>query len=83
MNCKECTEFIQDYLTDELPATQRRVFEAHLQLCPPCITFLDNYRKTLAIGKLCCDEQEEPLPEALMRAILAARGSAEKSPKGS
>lgn len=75
MNCKECTEFIQDYLTDELPATQRRVFEAHLELCPPCGVFLDHYRKTLAIGKLCCEEPEEPLPEPLLRAILAARAA--------
>ncbi len=79
MNCKECTEFIQDYLTDELPASQRRIFEGHLQLCPPCLTFLDNYRKTLAIGKLCCEEPEEPLPEALVRAILAARSAPKDS----
>ena len=81
MNCKECTEFIQDYLTDDLPATQRRVFEGHLELCPPCLTFLDNYRQTLAIGKLCCDEQEEPLPDALVNAILAARAIAKSPPK--
>jgi anti-sigma factor RsiW len=81
VNCKECTEFIQDYVADELPASQRRVFEGHLQLCPPCLTFLDNYKKTLAIGKLCCEEQEEPLPEALVQAILAARGACKPGSK--
>ena len=75
MNCKECTEFIQDYLADELPATQKRVFEGHLELCPPCLTFLDNYRQTLAIGKMCVEDQEEPLPDALLKAILAARSA--------
>jgi hypothetical protein len=76
VNCKECTDFIQDYLSDDLPATQKRVFEAHLELCPPCITFLDNYRQTLSIGKLCReDHDEDPLPEALLKAILAARST--------
>ena len=75
MNCKECTEFIQDYLSDDLPATQKRVFEAHLELCPPCGTFLDNYRQTLSIGKLCAEDHEDPLPEALLKAILAARAA--------
>ena len=75
MNCRECTDFLHDYLAGELPATQQRVFEGHLELCPPCLTYLETYRTTLALGKLVTEEPAEPLPEALVKAILATRSS--------
>lgn len=72
MNCRECTDFLIDYLNGDLPAAQQRVFEGHLQLCPPCLTYLESYRATL---KLCESAREEPaeLPDAMVQAILAAR----------
>ena len=73
MNCRECTDFLIDYLNGDLPAAQQRVFEGHLQLCPPCLTYLESYRKTLDLGKMVQDEPHEPLPEAVVKAILAAR----------
>ncbi len=75
MNCRECTEFLHDYLAGDLPDSQRRVFEGHLELCPPCVSYLESYRKTLELGALVAEEPAEPLPEALIRAILAARAS--------
>lgn len=75
MNCRECTDFLCDYLAGELPEKQRRVFEAHLELCPPCLTYLETYRATCDLGRLACSEPAEPLPEALVQAILAARKS--------
>jgi anti-sigma factor RsiW len=73
VNCRECTDFLHDYLAGELPATQQRIFEGHLELCPPCLTYLESYRKTVALGALVTEEPAEPLPEALVTAILAAR----------
>jgi anti-sigma factor RsiW len=73
VNCRECTEFLIDYLNGDLPAAQQRVFEGHLELCPPCLSYLESYRATLALGKLVCEEPAAPLPDALMHAILAAR----------
>lgn len=75
MNCRECTDFLHDYLSGDLPESQRRVFEGHLELCPPCLTFLETYRKTVAQCDLVKEEPTEPLPEALVKAILAARSS--------
>lgn len=75
MNCRECTDFLQDYLAGDLPENQQRIFEGHLELCPPCLTYLESYRKTLALGALVGEEPAEPMPEALVRAILAARAS--------
>jgi anti-sigma factor RsiW len=71
VNCRECTDFLIDYLNGDLPAAQQRVFEGHLELCPPCLTYLESYRATLALGELVRD--------VLVHAILAARGLKAKS----
>ena len=74
MNCKECTDFLIDYLNGDLPPAQQRVFEGHLELCPPCLQYLESYRATLKLGELVRDEPCDALPEAMVAAILAARG---------
>ncbi len=73
MSCREFVEFLMSYLDEDLEAEPRRVFEEHLQMCPPCVTFLDTYRDTIRLGKFVCQEQEDEVPEALVQAILAAR----------
>lgn len=77
MNCREFVDFLMSYLEGELEAEPTRVFEDHMRLCPPCLTYLDTYRDTIRLGKLACRDElerslEEP-PEQLIRAILAAR----------
>ena len=73
MSCREFVDFLMDYLDDDLEAEPRRVFEEHMQLCPPCVAFLDTYRETIRLGKFVCSEQQAAVPEALVQAILAAR----------
>ncbi len=80
MTCRELIEFLMAYLDGELPDGQRAVFEEHLAGCPQCVAYLGNYRAAVALGKAACTRPEEgaadTVPEALIRAILAARGSA-------
>jgi anti-sigma factor RsiW len=46
--CIEVVELLTDYLEGVLDEeTQRRV-EAHLELCPPCVVFLDQLRSTIS-----------------------------------
>ncbi|NNL66283.1 MAG: hypothetical protein HKP30_08580 [Myxococcales bacterium] len=77
MTCKEMVEFLMAYLDRELPEAQRASFESHIDLCPPCQVYLDTYRQTVSLGKLLCEHEDDPVPddvpEALVRAILAAR----------
>jgi predicted anti-sigma-YlaC factor YlaD len=61
------------YLDGELTADPQRVFEEHMQLCPPCVSFLETYRDSIRLGKFACQQQEVEVPEALIQAILAAR----------
>jgi anti-sigma factor RsiW len=79
LSCREFVEFLDDYVEGRLPAERRAIFERHIAICGDCTKYLDGYRKTLratraAVGEPAGEEQP-PLPEDLIRAILQARGS--------
>jgi anti-sigma factor RsiW len=77
MTCRECDEFLSDYLSGELPVTTREVFESHLSRCRNCVTYMEQYRETIIAGKRACEgaDADAPaeMPEELIQAILAAR----------
>lgn len=77
MNCKEFADFLMDYIEGGLPPAEAAAFEEHLNLCPPCIHYLDSYRRCVELGKDCieCEDERIPcdVPEGLVKAILAAR----------
>jgi anti-sigma factor RsiW len=76
MTCRELAEFIMAYLDGELSAPQRAEFEQHMSVCPPCVRYLDSYRKTVAASRSLANvNPPEPvdIPDDLVKAILAAR----------
>lgn len=78
MTCRECAEFLSDYLEGDLPVAVREVFERHLSRCPNCETYLAQFKATVLAGQAAfADETDaaEVVPEDLIRAILAARKS--------
>ena len=64
--CSEVVELLTEYLEGALdPAMQRRV-EAHLELCPPCVAFLDQLRSTIdSIEQLPVDNLPDETVDAL------------------
>ena len=76
MNCREFVDFLMDYLDGELPDETRTGFQAHIDACPPCLNYLETYRETVRLGRLCADP-EGPVPEEapaeLVEAVLEAR----------
>jgi anti-sigma factor RsiW len=75
LTCREFIDFLMAYLSGELPAEQRAVFEAHLGECPACVSYLKSYQQTVRIEKLVCgcgDPVPADAPEELIRAILTA-----------
>jgi anti-sigma factor RsiW len=78
VKCRECDEFLVDYVAGELPADVLATFEMHLARCRNCRTYLDQYRATIEAGKTACDAYKEGLrmPEELIQAILAAKPKA-------
>jgi anti-sigma factor RsiW len=75
MTCRQCSEFLADYVANELPPGELEIFERHLKACRNCEEYMRQYRDTIAVGRAACADPHAPadLPEALVRAILAAR----------
>ncbi len=71
VTCQQCVDFILDYLEDALPPAQRGEFEAHLGHCPNCVTYLENYRKTIALAAAAGQAPPTPAPPPeLIAAIM-------------
>jgi anti-sigma factor RsiW len=75
VKCRECDEFLVDYVAGELPLEVIATFEEHLARCRNCRVYLEQYRATIKAGKTACDAYREGLrmPEELIQAILAAK----------
>lgn len=75
ITCRELIDFIAGYLDGELPEAARLEFERHLSACPACVAYFESYQRTIKLGKaaLASSEEPAPVPEALVRAIRAAR----------
>ena len=77
MTCQEMVDFLMAYLDGELPAIQVTEFEGHMNMCPPCVDYLNTYKRTVELGKQACEDPAGPVPDAvpdrLVEAILAAR----------
>lgn len=80
ITCKELTEFLNAYVDNELPPSQRRAFDLHLAICRSCRNYLRSYRLTVALSHDCGGDPEAAppaeVPEALIQAILRARAAA-------
>ena len=78
MTCRELNDFVLDFLSGELPAPLRQVFDRHLDACGNCRMYLATYQATIKAERLAFGADpgpEAPLPEELVQAILAARDS--------
>jgi len=76
LTCKELSDFLSDYLTNELDAGTRDSFDRHLSVCPACVDYLHSYRLTIqmtaAAGQV-ANQNLDAVPEELIAAILDAR----------
>ena len=77
MTCCEVIDFLLEYLSGELSASERAEFEQHLAECPDCAAYLKSYEQTIKLGKAVFADLEAPVPqdvpEELVQAILASR----------
>lgn len=76
LSCREAEEFIDRYLDGELRRIQNLKFRLHIAMCVECHDYLRAYKisRSLAKSSLQRDAGEvEPMPEDLVKAILAVR----------
>ena len=72
MPCRELVEVITDCLEDRLSPIDRARFEAHLDECQACRTYLEQFRQTIRVlGRL---PEESLSPEAQNALLNAFRG---------
>jgi anti-sigma factor RsiW len=72
LSCKELVELVTEYFDNSLPAAERAHFEAHLALCPGCMTYLEQMRLTVhTLGKLSEDSLDKPTRDTLLALFRA------------
>jgi hypothetical protein len=80
ITCAEFERFVVDHYEGTLTVAERRVFERHLALCPPCRVDWEAYCKAIALSQrlFTADDADDPAPvdDALVAAVLAARDGA-------
>lgn len=78
ITCRELDGFLADYLAGALSRVARGQFEVHLSVCPACVRYVQNYRRTVQLGKQAFADLDRPpdedeVPRELIDAILEAR----------
>jgi hypothetical protein len=68
VSCRRFVEVITEAREDALPGWERRYFEEHATVCPPCRRYLEGFERTVA---LLHELPEEPAPEGMREALLA------------
>ncbi|MGZ5310700.1 MAG: anti-sigma factor family protein [Solirubrobacterales bacterium] len=67
ITCKELVELVSAYLEGTLDQPDRRRFEAHLEVCDACRTYVEQIRQTVAAaGRLGEDSLDPPVRDALL-----------------
>lgn len=83
ITCRKLIKFLDDYVEGDLPEPIRKRFESHIEACASCREYLQTYRKTIELERqaLRCQgaPSPEPMPEALVQAILRACREADQS----
>jgi anti-sigma factor RsiW len=51
LSCKELVELVTDYLDGAMSDADRKRFDEHLALCPPCVEYIAQIGRTIrAVG---------------------------------
>lgn len=58
--CQALVELLCDYLEEDLPHEEKEELDRHMMDCPPCLAFLNTYKKT---AQLCRNLRPQDIPE--------------------
>ena len=77
ITCREVVDFLDEYLSGQLEGARLEEFEYHLSSCPPCINYMESYRRAVLLGRQALRRSEDAppaeVPDRLVEAILEAR----------
>jgi anti-sigma factor RsiW len=66
MTCQQLVELVTDYFEDALTPEERVRFDAHLEACPGCVTYLEQVRTTMQLVRRADELEEQPEVAALL-----------------
>jgi hypothetical protein len=69
ITCRELVELVTDYFEGRLREPVRIRFEDHLDLCPGCVTYLEQMRTTMGLIRRVDELERRPEVAALLRAF--------------
>jgi predicted anti-sigma-YlaC factor YlaD len=68
LTCADVVKLVSDYLDGQLEPEQRRLFEEHVAICPPCRGYITQLSATKQqLGRLRQDDLPEYVQEDLLR----------------
>ena len=78
MTCREWNDALPRYLDDELGSGERNRFEAHVEGCDRCASYLASYRQTMRLARDAFAQIEDEAADAswiagLVSTVLEAR----------
>ena len=73
MTCREAISLLADYLEATLAPDLFEQLEAHLRDCPPCIAYLNTYRRTREVAAGASQTEMPDEMKARLRAFLLER----------
>ena len=62
MTCQELVELVTEYLEGTMPAADRERFDAHLEICPGCVTYVEQIRDTIRLVGRSAVAEPDALP---------------------
>ena len=65
-SCRDVNRFLADYVEGDLAPRTHRRFEKHLDMCPACRTYVDQYTETIRLVK----DDEVEIPSGLAEHTL-------------
>jgi anti-sigma factor RsiW len=60
LTCKQLVELVTDYFEDKLTPAERDRFDAHLEVCPGCESYLEQMRITMRLVRDADELEERP-----------------------
>ncbi len=74
ISCREVVELVTDYVEGALDPEVQARFVRHLELCPPCVEYVEQIRTTSRLAAA-AELEERPDADALLAAFRSFRAS--------
>jgi len=76
LSCQEFVELVTEYIEGAMAPDERVRFDAHLAVCDPCTTYLEQMEHTIrAIGRLTPDDLSPEAESVLLAAFQGWRST--------